>query len=350
MKKVVINRSGKNLNITEVRQILPFDGKTYLLDEVLVNKYRNFIEVIDYESIEKSKKYDFVIKEKENLNLIMEHFIQNVKVKKIDLLYSFHFDKKDIDEAIQRLKCSINSIINQNIRICLCNTSKICIKDEISEFVNDISYLHLPLNLDIYCKPKIINIGVNELIRSEYFLLSDIDLFYHNDFIKGISLFLISKPKIPIRLVFYNSNLGKNIPFPKNIKECEYFFKTNPDKERIPKGTAPGNGLVHLPSFKKVNGFEERYLGYGLEDVDFNFRISKINKYLEIDWKYINTYHFYHKNKNSDEHRIILRNNIRMYNHFIDKYKTNNIIEANKIQLPKNFLHHVEDNLEEIVI
>ena len=44
---------------------------------------------------------------------------------KLDLLYSFHYNKSAIPDALKRLFCSINSIKDQDVNICICNTSEV---------------------------------------------------------------------------------------------------------------------------------------------------------------------------------------------------------------------------------
>ena len=81
----------------------------------------------------------------------------------------------------------------------------------------------------------------------------------------------------------------------KTYNDYKLFFNCHGDQTRTGKGIAPGNGLIHLKSFKKINGYDEYYKGYGLEDADFNLRISYINKLLTIDNEKINTCHLFHE-------------------------------------------------------
>lgn len=305
---VVVNRSGKELPIPELRKMIPFNGKQCLLPEPLVKKYRHFLEVIPIELIERIKYLENQLKNvktditKNEVNFLKKQLDLNEKIitsvvesrrkTRFDFLYSFHFNK-DVDSAIERLRCSIKSIIDQNVNVCVSNTSELDIEDKISDLGN-INYIHRPVLINPYCKSKTINLGVKELVKSSYFFISDIDLIYPPDFIKIIKKYLFLKN--PVRVVFYNYNLGSECGNVDNYKKCEEMFKKYPDKSRTQLGIAPGNGMINLKSFKSIKGFDESFIGYGWEDADFNKKVSKVCEYIEDDNPALRTYHLYHKN------------------------------------------------------
>ena len=332
---VIINRSGRDLRIPEIQKIIPCDGKQYEVSEKVFIKYRNFFEHVQVELQEKIKVQENIIKELKRLNILYDIFkvcqIKKTK-KKFDFLYSFYFNE-DIEPAIQRLKISIRSIIEQNVTVCICNTSEKDIKEYLLEFDKKIKYRHLPQKDKIYCKSKIINYGVENLVSSEYFFLSDIDLVYPPNFINFLSLF--TEVKYPVRIIFSNYNLKFSNPVPKNYDQC----KKNYEKEGgLFKFFAPGNGMIHLSSFKKIAGFDERFIGYGSEDSEFNYRISKINKYYKIDLEEVNTFHLFHKTSMNLLEKMTF--NEQMWRYIMWKGETENLslIRAGEIQFPKDLL------------
>lgn len=253
--------------------------------------------------------------------------------KILDVLYPFHFDK-DIDSAIQRLKVSISSLINQDVNINVYNTSTKCIKKYLKDYDN-ISYYHNPKELEVYCKCMTINLGVKKLITTDYFLMSDIDLVYPPTFIDTMKFFTLAKQ--PIRIVFYTYVLNKTDKKIETYEDCQEFYKTITTNDRSSKHYAPGNGLIHLESFYKVAGYDERFVGHGSEDGDFNYRISKINKYFEIDMDEVNTYHQYHDRLVGMD-RVSLNEKMWRYVMLCGDRSGLPLIKSGDIKFPKNLM------------
>lgn len=338
---VVINNNSRPIMVREIKKIIPCDGKFYVVPESVAFMYKEHLLIIppvvvlsvnklkedlkkkeeelelERKIIRKEKalheKYVKLIKEEEEK--IEKSWIENIKKtkfkeSKIDVLYSFHFD--DIKEPLKRLKTSINSLKKQNVNICVCNTSKQCIHDELKK-LTEIKYYHKSLPIDVYCKPQTINLGVNKLVTTPYFILSDIDLIYQKTFINELSKY-VYYPK-PSRVMFRNYNLEGNLTL-KTINEINKIFNKKSKQEiKEIKGPAPGNGLIHLESFNKIGGYDEEYVGYGLEDGDFNLRISFLNKLIHLDDDKINSYHLFHKHtyKDSEKTNNIYKQNVLKY-------------------------------------
>jgi len=235
---------------------------------------------------------------------------------KIDILYIFNFSNKDLNNAILRLRCSLKSIVNQNVQICVSNNSSTCIFDAISDIDSNIKYNHKYLNKP-FSRAIGINYGVKKLVTTEYFIISDIDLVYSNDHIQRLFIKFESlrRPNEYIRFVTYNYNLlpishisfiGKILyktPFFR--KYASIFTKESPHLytheyevlDQFPKsngGYAHGNGLIHKDSFYKIQGYDEEMIGYGPEDDLFNTRISKINRIIYDNLNDTSTFHLWH--------------------------------------------------------
>jgi len=348
---VVINRSGNTINISETRGSVPFDGKPYIIPDNIASlkKYRQFIEVIDNSKdieisrlkLEVQKNLDKV----RNCDGIVKAFelTRKKSTKKLKLIYPFHFDADNINQAASRLLTSIESLSGQSADIFVINTSQHPIV--INKF--DVSVINHPVKTKKYCKPATINLGVKECVSKddEYFLLSDIDLVYPPTFIDTIQR-IANNCVAPSRILFFNKNVG-SFQFDDGdvYKKSVEAFKTNVDNLRSREGIAPGNGLIHRESFEIIGGYDERYAGYGPEDADFNFRISKINRYEEINSDLINTYHIFHGSSLCDKKETC--NNNRLY------WKVKNcgldgVIKPGDIKLSEKEMLINDEHVEEI--
>lgn len=188
---IIINRSGRDLQIPEIQKIIPGDGKQYFINDDIFRKYRNYFEYIPVELHKTINDQQIVIDKLNKRNRVIDILkLCNSEQKPFDFLYSFDFDK-NMDDSIVRLKSSIKSIISQNVNVCVCNTSVKCIKKHLKEF--NIKYIHIPKVKKIYCKSETINLGVENLVFSKYFFTSDIDLIYPPTFIEYMGLFKIGR-------------------------------------------------------------------------------------------------------------------------------------------------------------
>lgn len=236
-------------------------------------------------------------------------------MEKFDFLYIFNYEHPFLNDAIDRLRCSIKSILDQKVNICLANYSQNCIFDQINEFTKDIRYLHIKYN-GPFSKSLFINHAVKKLIKSNYFILSDIDLIYSREHISRLvhKLSYLKDNNIEVRYVNYNYNLAPN--FKNTISKVIYKFPFRnyfidedsflvPHKytheyqvlDRMKKlngGFAHGPGLIHTETFHLINGYDEEMIGHGPEDDLFNTRIGKVNKLIYDNSNDISTFHLWH--------------------------------------------------------
>lgn len=259
----------------------------------------------------------------------------------MDLVYIFHFRETDKDEALDRLRRSLNSVNFKKFTPCVINSSDFCISELLD---GRVKYVHVPRDFGegLYNRSFMINECVKRLVSSEYFTISDIDIIYPKTFANYIDK-TIRKSGEPCRIVYFNNNMGPGDY--ETYEECHNDFANNPDFCRSHRGPAGGLGVVHTESFMKIGGFDERYIGYGPEDQDFNMRISMINKFIEIDDENVNTYHIWHSNNTPKKKH---RENLRIFR-YIKEYISNNdlnIVKSGSIEVP-NILYN--QNNSEIV-
>ncbi len=209
--------------------------------------------------------------------------MNQLKKTKIDFLYTFCYQNNHIDKAVKRLICSIESIINQNVNVLVYNASKKCILDKL-EHLEGVKYLHKHQKKR-FTKAININFGVKQMVDKTYFILSDIDLIYHADYVARL-LHHIDVKETPVRVVGYNYNLMKE-------EYTSDVFKLANETQKASGGFAHGNGLINTKSFYTIKGYDEEFIGHGPEDDMFNSRILHINK-LVYDRKAI-SYHLWHE-------------------------------------------------------
>ena len=274
-------------------------------------------------------------------------------VEKIDFLYIFNFNDEFFEDALDRLTYSILSIKDQNVSICISNNSKKCIYEYISTLIKNFRYIHKPHHGN-FSRALCINYGVKNLVKTEYFLISDIDLIYPRDFIQRLlqKCNNLKRENELIRFICYNYNLKPNIsyhkfyrcanriPFIKNFKYFhpkatkhfythEYEILDQLEKEK--GGYAHGNGLIHLESFHLIQGYDEEMIGYGPEDGLFNTRIGKINRLIYDNLQDTATFHLWHPRF----HMIQFEENVKNWKDKISYYNslknpTYNDVIANK--------------------
>lgn len=259
---------------------------------------------------------------------------------KIDFLYIFNYSTPFFKEALDRLLLSIESIKNQNINICICNNSPFCIYDEVSIITKDFKYIHKEYN-GPFSKALGINYGVKNLVKTEYFILSDIDLIYSSDHIQRLmfKFHSMANDGEKIRFVCYNYNLMPNINKPEFARSLSKFpivrrffqdrkYQVPHDYssnyihlDQLPKyagGYAHGNGLIHLDTFMRIRGYDEDMIGHGPEDSLFNNRISKVNRIIYDNLPDTATYHLWHPEYN----RIQIKKNMQIWESRSNYYST----------------------------
>ena len=250
--------------------------------------------------------------------------------QKYDFLYIFNYEPPFIEQAVLRLRCSLRSIKDQNVRIFLANYSEPCIYSEIEDIVSGIHYEHIPYQ-GAFSKSLFINHAVKKMISSEYFILSDVDLVYSRDHIQKLSQKMesLSFGKDKFRFVTYNYNLApiykstlyhimSKMPFISNLVDNDNCVQPHPYThdyivlDRMPiknGGYAHGPGIIHTETFFDIRGYDEELIGHGPEDDMFNTRIGKVNRLVYDKLPDTATFHLWHPMLR----RIQVKENVRIW-------------------------------------
>ena len=227
----------------------------------------------------------------------------------MDILYIFNYEAQHLPDALGRLRYSIKSIAGQGARICVSNNSESCIRSAIHDLTDDLAYVYQP-NHGPFSRAHGINFAVRSLVKSKYFMISDVDLIYRPTHLMAVQAKLErakNKSNCPVRMVFWNYNLLPIYqPAWMNMRVIHRFAKKSPRMESsdygvlssLPKrgGFAHGNGIIHLESFIRLRGYDEEMIGYGPEDDLFNTRIAKVNDVIYDDGDDTTTIHLWHPN------------------------------------------------------
>ena len=209
----------------------------------------------------------------------------------IKVLYVFYYSVENVNKATERLICSRASLINQD-----CDT--ICF------YPGDMGYT------GVFNKPKFINYAVKNLIKDDWFIFSDIDLIYPQDYIEKMKDYISEKP---VRVIPWNYNIYQE-NYTTNISKLM-------ELQHSPGGFAHGNGLIHRESFLKIHGLDEFYIGYAPEDDDLNKRLEVCGNQLIYNIN-IETCHLYHSPLNRIQHE----RNMEYYEKRLQELNKDNII------------------------
>lgn len=220
--------------------------------------------------------------------------------KKLDILIPFHYDSNNLEreKAIKRLLAVVGSLKYQKAVPCISDTSDISILDVIKPKIEQpFKYSYRALNKNYYNKSLTINFGVRRLVKSSYFCVLDVDTVAPPNYIENVVKVIRTQGKhFPIRLVHMNFNCSY---------EC--FSPNYDDHMKKPgiydpigrpwQGFGHGLGAIHTKSFFKIRGYDEEFVGYGMEDDLLNRRIAFINKLLYDESENLTTVHIFHNRK-----------------------------------------------------
>tara|TARA_R110002124_G_scaffold287089_1_gene470318 strand:+ start:94385 stop:95452 length:1068 start_codon:yes stop_codon:yes gene_type:complete len=138
--------------------------------------------------------------------------------------------------------------------------------DAIAKTVAKFDFIKLiacPTRDQLWSKCRSINIALRET-TSLYFMVGDIDLIFHPDFIK------IALEKASDEVLYFQYGF---------LSESESLQKKHFDEYEIDfLGTADVTGTTLFPTekLKEVNGYDEFYHGWGAEDTDIHIRLRNL--------------------------------------------------------------------------
>lgn len=166
------------------------------------------------------------------------------------------------------------------------------------------------------------NVGVRNAV-TPYIMTSDVDMCYGPEFFATIVAHLNPNVWVQSRTMYWKGGIiGKiyeGILDPiKDIKACR--------QGRIKKRTTAGGCQCgHIDAWSKVRGYDERYIGWGSEDVDLLKRVNMAGfrvRWLGEDLNTIMLFHQPHSKLNYKQDMQDQYSNLRYYNN-IQKIEAN---------------------------
>ncbi|KAA5822443.1 glycosyltransferase [Algibacter amylolyticus] len=181
-----------------------------------------------------------------------------------------------------------------------------------------IQRVYCPVEGQLWNKSRAINIALQQC-DTPYFLVGDIDLIFHPDFIK-IANKLASEDVHYFKYSFLSQEESL-----KDKKFIDYKIDFEGNKE------VTGTTLFSTAKLKSVNGYDEFYHGWGAEDTDIHIRLKNLGLKVHYYTESILLKHQWHpkayRNKNSSSP---FHSNLERVNHnYMYLTLNNKIVNAN---------------------
>lgn len=198
---------------------------------------------------------------------------------------------KDMEpDALERMKWCIKSLRTNGdkFRLCISDSSRKSMKDTLDKVI-EIPYEYFWEKCDgLFSRSRVINNGVRNLVKSNPFLVMDTDVVVPSNFLdKFLKYFRETGTFVVGRLAYLQPGHLMTDDWSKLYGHPVSFYYNS------------GFFACDLDLFKKVNGFDERYDGWGAEDDDINLRMivltkGKIRKLIGME---MTCWHLYHPRK-----------------------------------------------------
>lgn len=232
----------------------------------------------------------------------------------IDIIYPIiNLDKL----GLMRLKYSVDSLKKTNVefRLCVSDTSKESLKTKL-DYLLDIPfdyYYEKSFNVN---RSRTRNNGVKYLVKSDPFIFIDADIILPPNFLEKILKEFEGKEYLVGRIMYlpplksYSSNWEflHNYNFiNENIFSCGYY--------------------VYKKSIFESIQYDESYIDWGYEDLNFSLELIAKNKYNEVNSYELTGMHLYHIKNDDDYFKeecfknwLKLCRNLRFYANKISKH------------------------------
>jgi GT2 family glycosyltransferase len=224
-------------------------------------------------------------------------------------------DKNIVKNCLESLKYQTN----KDFKVVLVDYGS---KTPIDELVNEYEFVQLTrckTEQQLWCKSRAINIVLKNC-KTPYFLVGDIDMIYHPNFVETLHNLKENQEAIYFQVGFLNkAESKKNIPFE------DYLIKFKSNQE------ATGMTLFNTNVLKEINGYDEFYNGWGGEDTDVHVRLKnagfQVNFYNE---KILMLHQWHPKNYRKLNHIMPFHTQLEHINHqYLEFTRQTNKTKAN---------------------
>ncbi|KAF2334180.1 glycosyltransferase family 2 protein [Flavobacterium ginsenosidimutans] len=182
-----------------------------------------------------------------------------------------------------------------------------------------IQFVSCPVSYQLWNKARAINIALKKC-KTEFFFVADIDMIFHNDFVKR--LYQLKNENV---ITYFQVGFLSQ----EETKQNKDFDNSN--IEFVSGIEATGMTLYPTSLLKEINGYDEFYHGWGAEDTDTHIRLRNLgievvffNKETLLKHQWHPKY--YRTNQSKDPYHFNLEKINHSYIHFTDEIK---VIKAN---------------------
>ncbi len=184
------------------------------------------------------------------------------------------------DSAIRRMEYSVSTISSEDSRILVSDTSS----DETTrKKINKLDFddYYWEKCDGLFNRSRTINNAFRHLVRTENFIVMDIDVIAPPDLVRQVNKYFNSIYNVGN--IIYLPEQAKSFGYKylsRNYRRKKYLFwkiPRPPFRGPFYKSYYSGFFIVNGQRFEDANGFDEEYAGWGAEDEDFTYRITKRN-------------------------------------------------------------------------
>lgn len=223
----------------------------------------------------------------------------------------------------------LNSLINQTDNIFELflvdygsDTNYLSRLQDLLEKYPNIKFISCPVQSQLWNKSRAINIALKQT-STPYFLVGDIDLLFHPDFIKTVKNEISDKASNKVLFFKYGFLSEEESLLDKDFEDYKLYIQGN---EEI-----TGTTLFSTDKLLEVNGFDEFYHGWGAEDTDVHIRLKQLGLKTEFYNKKVLVKHQWHpKAYRSKVSTSPFHSNLeRVNHHYMNMTQSNKRIKAN---------------------
>jgi hypothetical protein len=256
--------------------------------------HRSFVEHIGCAGTNVSD--DFMTRSRRYYDQVEDFFMEDPK---IDILMPV----KDMSpDALDRMKWCIQALATNDIskfRLCISDASKVSMKETLEQVIGFPFEYYWEECQGLFNRSRVINNGVRHLVKSDPFIVMDTDIIVPSNFLDKFTKYFNETPTFILgRLAYLKSGHPMTDNWSKLVgQEIDFYYNS-------------GFFICSLELFKKANGFDESYDGWGAEDDDFNVRLfmltkGKMRKMVGME---MTCWHLFHPRKDVIEKEACERN------------------------------------------
>lgn len=194
----------------------------------------------------------------------------------LPVVYVFRYDGEKREKALKRFQCSLENVYKQTTDIYILDSSNEIFPYKIWHNYPDI-FVKCKQQTGVYNKSKLLNHLIKKYMKHyEYCILMDIDIIVEPYYFEKMEAYYTHGQ--PCRVTGFNQGAAHEF-YTSDFNEGMKLIKEN-GVTSYRCGESVGIGLLHIPSFLSIRGFNEDFQEYGPEDCELNRRLSYVCKHI----------------------------------------------------------------------